>query len=222
MPKVFKIASEEGPRSLTVYERDPLHEPVVADLEEEAVTPEMILSQARDQAEEKVREAYSEGMQRGMEAGRSQFEESVAQAGAALEGAAAAIREAREEFLASLEPQVAELALAIAGRILEREAGADRQLVATAAAKALRHLVDREQLRIRVNPADLEGLRAEKAGLLEEFDDVREVVVEADETVSPGGCIAESRLMQADATVEAQLDAILAALLEAPEPPSEA
>ena len=221
MSRVFKIASQDTPRSLVVYERDTLED---ADLEEpgkQVITPEMILAQARDQADQKVREAYTEGMQRGVEAGRQQFEEAVAQAAAALGASAEAMRGAREQFLASLEPQVVELALEIARRILQREARTDRDLVTTTVRKALRHLADREQMLIRVNPADLEGLRAQKVRLIEDFEDVREIIVEADEALSPGGCIVESRLMQVDARIEAQLDTILEVLHQAPEEPTE-
>lgn len=221
MPKVFKIASQDTPRSLVMYERDTLEDVDLEGPEEEVITPEMILAQARDQAEQKVREAHTEGMRRGVEAGRQQFEEAVAQAAAALEGSAEAMRGAREQFLASLEPQVVELALEIARRILQRDARTDRDLVTTTVRNALRHLADREQMLIRVNPADLEGLRAQKVRLLEDFEDVREIMVQADEAISPGGCIVESRLMQVDARIEAQLDTILEVLHQAPEEPHE-
>ena len=221
MPKVFKIASQDTPRSLVMYERDTLEDVDLEGPEEEVITPEMILAQARDQAEQKVREAHTEGMRRGVEAGRQQFEEAVAQAAAALEGSAEAMRGAREQFLASLEPQVVELALEIARRILQRDARTDRDLVTTTVRNALRHLADREQMLIRVNPADLEGLRAQKVRLLEDFEEVREIMVQADEAISPGGCIVESRLMQVDARIEAQLDTILEVLHQAPEEPHE-
>jgi len=219
MPKLFKIASQETPRSLVVYERDTLEDINIEGPEEEVITPEMILAEARDQAEQRVQEAYSEGLRRGVEAGRQQFEEAVAQAASALEASAEAMRGAREQFLVSLEPQVVELALEIARRILQREARTDRDLVTTTVRNALRHLADREQMLIRVNPADLEGLRAQKVRLLEDFEDVREIMVQADEAISPGGCIVESRLMQVDARIEAQLDTILEVLHQAPEEP---
>lgn len=222
MSRVFKIASQDTPRSLIVYERETLEDLDIEGSEKEVITPETILAQARDKADQKVREAYSEGMERGIEAGRQQFEEAVAQAAAALEASAEAMRGAREQFLASLEPQVVELALEIARRILQREARTDRDLLTTTVQNALRHLADREEMLIRVNPADLEGLRTQKVRLIEDFDDVQEIIVEGDESISPGGCIVESRLMQVDARIEAQLDTILEVLHQAPEDPTEA
>ena len=59
------------------------------------------------------------------------------------------------------------------------------------------------------------------AHFLEDFEDVREIMVQADEAISPGGCIVESRLMQVDARIEAQLDTILELLHRAPEEPHE-
>lgn len=221
MTKVFKIF-QNVPRSLFDYERIAFEEPFPEEREleeEKAVTPEMILAEARREAEQKTQEAYGEGMHRGLEAGEAQFQESVAEAAEMLERAAAAMQEAHEAFLKSLEPQVVALATAIAERILRREARLDPELVHTSARKALEHLTDRERLTIHVNPEDLEALRAQKVALLENFDGVREINIQPDPSISPGGCVVESELMQVDARLESQFEEILRVLEEAPPQP---
>lgn len=229
MSKVFKLeADAQLPKMVARYERVVLEELVVVEPEAEVEEPpvevepepdinelrEAILAEAREEAAVKVREAYAEGHRRGMEAGRADFERSVGESVAALQAAAAAVVHARETFLNTLEPEVVALAVRIAERILLREAETDRGLVLRTVRKALEHLTDRESIVLRVNPADLEVVRAEKLRLTEEFDGIARVVVESDAGVLPGGCIAESSLMQVDARLGHQLEAIYSALKE--------
>ena len=221
MNKVFKV-SESAPRSLTPYERAFLEDLVRVRTGAGSVNAEeareMLLAQARQEAERKVQEAYAEGLRRGVEAGREQYLKSVAESAAALQAAAQSIQEARDEFLRSLEPQVVELAVAMARRILHREIGTDPECVRRTARKALEHLADCESVVIHVNPDDLEGMRVEKVKLLDEFDGLRQVTLQADASVGPGGCVVETSLMQVDARIEAQLEETLNALMHPPEP----
>ena len=203
------------PRTVSVYEREALHDRALDASEgNENLTPELLLAAARDEAEEKVRAAYAEGVRRGQEAGEAKFHESVAESAAALEAAARAMHEARDRFLDGLEPQIMELAVAIAEQIVQREVKTDRNLVRATVRRALNHLLDRETMIVRVNPADLEAMRNERITLLEEFDEIRQIIVQADDTIGPGGCIVESELMEVDARMSAQLDTILQILRE--------
>ena len=214
MSKILKMTTmAQAPHAVSAYEREALEEGLVDVGEgDEQMTPEMLLIAARDEAENKVREAYAEGMRRGEEAGETKFREAVAQSAAALEAAAGAMHDARQRFLDDLEPQVLELAVAIAEQLVQREVEVDRDVVRATARRALTHLTDRESMVVRVNLADLEAMRNERVTLLEQFEEVRQLVVQADDDVGPGDCIAESELMQVDASMSAQLDAIMQVL----------
>ncbi len=211
--KIFRVFESE-PRSLAEYERVALEAmgPAVDPVTGGPLTPEAILAYARDEAARKVEDAFAEGLRRGIEKGREQYREMVAESAAALQAAAEAIREANQRFLDALEPHVVELAGVIAGRILLREAETDPELIRRTVRKALEHLIELEHATVRVNPKDLEGLRAEKVTLIEEFDGLRQITVQPDEAVSPGGCIVETDLVHVDARLDAQLEAILETL----------
>jgi flagellar assembly protein FliH len=223
MNRVFKLTSQRVPRKLSRYERDVL-EDIIGELvlpEREPDTPEGILAAARREAEQKVREAFAEGMRKGFQAGKSQFDASVAQAGEALHAASKSIHQARQGFIESLTPQVLELATAIAARVLHREAAIDRDLVLHTVERALEHLANHEHVTVRLNPADLEGVKSQKVELLEKTDGISKLTVVADESITPGGCVASSNLMEADARIESQLEAILNALRDVDGAPRE-
>jgi len=129
MAKVIK-ARGPGPRSLAFYERTPLEEIVRNPLGPEGpLTPEAILRQARAEAEELAAEAYAAGHRRGVEAGKAEYLERVGRSAEALQSAAVELVRMREAFLESLEPQVVELALLIAGRILQAELADHQEVV---------------------------------------------------------------------------------------------
>ncbi len=180
---------------------------------EDSLSPEelreLVLAEAREEAARKVEEAYQEGYNRGVAAGREAFKESVAHAAEMLESAANAMRQAREDFLQSLEPQVVELATLIAERVIEREARTDPELVHATAARALARIADRQRLRLRVHPGDLEALQTHQVTLLEEFSGIETLDIEGDDEVTPGGCVAESELMQVDARLSTLLNNVL-------------
>jgi flagellar biosynthesis/type III secretory pathway protein FliH len=214
MAKIYK-PDNVPPRSLYEYERVVLEAMQLAEeaeFEDEEISPEQILAAARHEAERKVKEAYVEATRRGMEAGRAQYLKAVAESAGALRTAAEAMQKAREDFLTSLEPQVVRLAVAVARRILEREMQGDPDAIGRTVRKAITHLADRETMTLRLHPADLEGLRKEKVKLLDEFDGVREITLQADENVRPGGCIVETDLLTVDARIESQLEQIMSAL----------
>ena len=229
MANVYKMSDKKS-RAAQGIDRGELEEfpaaprlelklPIATDVSEEAeeiveeIDPEeerqAILAEARDEAETMRKSAYEEGLEQGAEKGREAFTESVAHAAQALSEAGAAMQEARQSFLESLEPQVVELAILIAGRVLEREAETDTELLQRTVRRALEKIADRQELRIQVHPDDVKALREHKIALLEEFDGLQELVVEANAEVTPGGCIVESQLMQVDARLETLLANVL-------------
>jgi flagellar assembly protein FliH len=201
-------SSETDTRTISDFQRDTL-EQLLAGSDLNGLQPEDILAVARQEAESKVQEAYNEGLRRGLEEGRRRFQQSVAEAGAALQEAAVAMQAARERFLDALEPEVVSLAFALAERILQREAKTDRELVLSTARAALLHLVGGERVVVRVNPQDLEAMRAQKIALLEEFQGLQQLDIVADEHVAPGGCLADSEFSHVDARIGSQLHNLL-------------
>ncbi len=226
MRKILK-PSEVPPHTLTPYEREVLEGAASGGpgRQGQAVTPEMILNEARAEAARKIKEAYAEGSRRGTEAGKAEFEKSVGQSAEALRAAAEAMKQAHAAFLESLEPEVVELVQTITAAVVQREARTDPELIHATVRRALGAILDRENLIVHVNPAELEALRAHKVTLLEDFDGVKHLDVQPDESVSPGGCFVESEVMSVDARLESQLERIFDALKDTPEftmpPPAE-
>ncbi len=210
MPRIIKVRDAKG-NGVSAYECSALDEDASA---EAATDPATVLEQARHEAEEKVREAYAEGMRRGIEAGEEKFNESVGESATMLTQAAESIKQAREEFLESLEPQMVQLATSIASKILDRETQVSTEVVKRTTRNVLERVLDEERVVLRVNPQDLETLREQRVQLLEEFEGIKQLELRPDETITPGGCVAVTENLRIYGRLESQLEEIMNQLME--------
>lgn len=214
MQRIIKCHDTDGD-AVSAYSRSALDEEASDTLQ--AVTdPAVILEQARQDAEEKVREAYAEGMRRGMEAGEEKFTEAVGESAQMLSQAAETLTQARQEFLDALEPQMVQLATSIASKIIDRETQISSEVVKRTTRSVLERILDEERVVLHVNPQDLETLREHRIQLLEEFEGVKQLELQPDDTVAPGGCIAVTEHLRIDGRLESQLEQILNQLMDEP------
>lgn len=168
-----------------------------------------LLAAARKEAEEIRRKAAAagreEGYHAGYEAGKAAAQDLIREA----EARRAAVEEERAERLAALEPEVLDLAFALARRILHREvrtAPADvEDLLAAAAAK----LAEGAEVTIQVAPGESDAWHEARDVVQEALGD-RPYRLEENTNVPAG----EFLLTSAGATVDARLESQLAACRE--------
>jgi flagellar assembly protein FliH len=159
-------------------------------------------------AEEK-RRAFEAGRERGREAERE--EQAALQAAAARERARQAAEliesftQERERYLHSVEHEVVKLALAVAARILRREAQMDPLLLTGAVRVALGQLSGSTQVRLRVPAAELD-LWSEAIALVPKL--AVKPTVTAGEGMRLGDCVIETELGSVDLGIRSQLGEI--------------
>jgi flagellar assembly protein FliH len=126
---------------------------------------------------------------------------------ALLATAADAFRQRETTALAEIEDTVTDLALQIARAVLDREVAASENPGREAVARALT-LAPRDcPATVRVSPADAASL-----GDLETLGAGRHLVVVADPTIEPGGCVVDAAGRQVDAQIGPALKRVADAL----------
>jgi flagellar assembly protein FliH len=162
---------------------------------------------------EETRKAFEEGRERGKQEGcqaerdaqaaqlSSAAEQRTRQAAGMIEGFA----QERDRFLHAVEHEVVELALAVAARILRREAQMDPLLLTGAVRVALGQLSGSTQVRLRVPAGELD-LWAEAMALLPNLALKPNVV--PGEGMLLGDCVIETELGSVDLGIRAQLGEI--------------
>jgi flagellar assembly protein FliH len=175
---------------------------------------------ARDDLEAEIRELNAEQQrlranfenernavrEEAFEAGRKSVEErysaGLTSASERLAQAIEDFRQARDRYLAQVEREVVQLALAIAERILHRQAQMDPLLLSGAVRVALGQLAESTEVRLRV-PAGEQEMWAEMLRLIPNLPLRPELSV--DERMSAGECTIETHLGSVDIGVRAQL-----------------
>ncbi len=193
-------------------ERDASEEAVRKRLEEAPPEPA-----SQDDTEERLREEFKAGFEEGRRHAERTMKEEYQRKSADLQAAADAFLESiakrYQEFQAAAERNVVRLAIAIAERIVKQRVVVENEVVVRQIQEAMKRVVGVERVRIRINPADEEFVRAHRTELLTSADAVRELTLEADETIERGSCVLESDAGNVDASITTQLERIEAALL---------
>ncbi len=163
--------------------------------------------------DEESRHSFEAGRERGQQEGRQAEQQAQAEARAQAEaqraGQAAHLIErfaqAQDRYLHAVEHEVVELALAVAARILRREAQMDPLLLTGAVRVALGQLANSTQVRLRVPTDELE-LWTQAIGLLPNLA-VKPTVVAGAE-MHLGDCVVETEMGSVDLGIRAQLGEI--------------
>jgi flagellar assembly protein FliH len=162
---------------------------------------------------EETRRFFESGRERGSQEGRQAEREEQAASQAAAEQQrtrqAAGLIESftleRDRYLQTVEQEVVKLALAVAARILRREAQMDPLLLSGAVRVALGQLSGSTQVRLRVPDLELE-LWTEAIALLPNL--AVKPAVTAGEGMRLGDCVIETELGTVDLGIRAQLGEI--------------
>ena len=158
-----------------------------------------------------VEAAYARGRQEGVESSENNLET----AAQAFASAAEEISRVRESVARNSGNDMLRLVMAISEQIIRREVAADPKVVLTIIENALQSSVRTDQYRIRINPDDLESVTQQKPLFLASISGLKNLSVETDPEISPGGCRVDSDLGDVDATIETQLETIRQSLNEA-------
>lgn len=161
-------------------------------------------------------DAYRRGFHDGEEKGRTAADAEAEERLAAERGAVGAYVEGlRKEFAklaARLEQEAFRFAVAVAGRIVKHEVTVDDEVVVRQIQEGIRRVVGVESLKLRINPRDEAMVRTNKSFITAKSESVRDMVIETDEKIEPGGCILETSSGTVDARIFTQLEQIEAAL----------
>jgi flagellar assembly protein FliH len=109
----------------------------------------------KSNTEQREKEAFDRGVKEEQLRSRGASEQEVAAVKASVAGALAKFKVERETYFSRIEPEVVQLALAIARKILHREAQMDPLLLAGMVRVALERVDTSTRVRLWAHPADI-------------------------------------------------------------------
>jgi flagellar assembly protein FliH len=153
-------------------------------------------------------ESYQKGLSEGIRKGRDLQQHETLQSLQAMSRIVAEMSDLKKKILENAEQQVIELSLAIAEKVLHLEVTTNREVVRNVLKEAIKNIVDRENMKIRVHPKDFHYMLEIKSDFLQNFDGIKNIVFAEDESVQRGGAIIETLFGEVDARLDQQFQEI--------------
>ena len=145
--------------------------------------------------------ARSEGIREGEARVRSGIQNELVQERSRIADILAAFQQERKEYYSRVEVELVHFALAIAAKILHREAQVDRMVVAGLVKIALEKLQQGTRVTVRVQPEVAESWR-------QYFHDNPTVQIAEDSSVGPHGCLLQTEVGTVQMGFDVQLKEI--------------
>ncbi len=164
-----------------------------------------LISRAREEADAIRESAVKEGYQAGMEQASEELQQ--------IRETFAAFMNAKQEVYEQIAPDILEISVDIAQKIIKKEVSEDPQVLVNNIVDVLKSLSkDENKIALRVNPVQVDVVKQQVPEILTIAGLDARVSVLADEEVSEGGCLVTTSNGVVDATVETQLSVICEAL----------
>ncbi len=221
MGSVVKVAARQGQASsLEKFTVQPIEvradpktekEEALSLIEQARRKAEALLAEAEQAAQQIKQDAWNEGFAEGRKAAEAEYANIIREA----ENRIAEFETEKEEYWKNIEPELVKLAIEIAAKIIHSEVKANSETVVGVAKAAIRQVRQRESIRVRVNPADLETTKSQKNELLESADGIQHLEIVDDRRVDQGSVILETEDGILDARIRTQLSETEKALMEA-------
>lgn len=177
-----------------------------------------VQAQIQEQAEAIRQAAQQQGHQEGFEAGMAEGREQgmleTSERNEQLKGEFVELVLARRKVLAAIEPEVVKLTVDVAEKIIGMELATGRDVITGIVRQALATLKERDEIVIRVNPAEVDTVKASQAAFEAMIEGLKRFEVVADGAMDAGSCAIETNLGNVDARVATQLEAVRAGLDE--------
>ncbi len=166
-----------------------------------------LISRAREEADAIKEAAAKEGYNAGLEAAKFDIE--------SIKTSIAEFMNAKQEVYNSIAPDILEISLDIAKKIIKKELSEDPQVLLENIKDIMKGLSKEEtKITLKVNPTQAAILKQNVPEVVSSLGLEAKIIVVSDENVMEGGCVVTTTNGVIDATVESQLAVISEVLKE--------
>lgn len=190
----------------TYTARDMSPEKPLSKVNEAQEQAEAIIREAKTRKESLELDAYNEGMAKGQEEGRKIVTKKIEPLFDTLEVAIDELSSLRESLVEAHRNQIVEMVFLIAEKIIHRSVQLSPDIVLDTVRAASRHLMETDEIHLRLHPSDFEYIREIEALLDKQLTGKKSFHIVEDRTLDRGGVIVETELGEIDASIRSQID----------------
>lgn len=166
------------------------------------------IATAAPPSQQALQDAYARGQRDALESAGAGLEQTAQHLARVL----AEVDQLRSTLIRRSREDMLRLVMAIAEQVIHQEISVQPAIVTRIIEQALQASVRADHYRIHINPADLAAVNEQKPLFLASISGLKNLIIEADQNITRGGCRVESDLGEVDATIESQLATIRQAL----------
>jgi len=174
---------------------------------------EKILQQTEQKITEVRKNAYEQGFSEGVTKGSETQKNEVLTVMDTLRTLMEEVGTFKEKTLEASEKQLLDLCFSMAEMVVHQEISQDKRVILSVLKAAFRNIVERENIKIRINPDDYQYMVEIKTDFINSMDGVRNVFFEEDGSISRGGAVIETSSGEVDARISEQLNEIKSGIL---------
>ncbi len=164
--------------------------------------------EAQKKAEEIIAEARRNAFDEGRDTGFKTGEEEVKRLIERLHEILNSAIDERRKILESTERQLIDLVLLVARKVVKVISENEKKVVIENVREALKKVKGETQITIKVNTRDMDLVSKHKKEFISAVESLKQVMVEEDSRVDPGGCIITTSFGDIDARIQNQLHII--------------
>jgi flagellar assembly protein FliH len=167
---------------------------------------ESALRTNRESKETVEMEAYNLGLQKGQEEGRKMALKKAEPLFDTLKKAIDELTNARSAMLDRHREQMLEILILIAEKVIHRQVQISPDIIMDTVRAASSHLMETEEIRVRLHPSDFEYIREIEDALAKKLTNRKNVTIVEDSSMGRGGVVIETEFGDIDATIRSQIE----------------
>jgi flagellar assembly protein FliH len=177
-------------------------------VEEARATATRLEEEAKKKADEIIAEARRSAMDEGRDEGFKKGEEEAQRLIEQLHEILNAAIDERKKILDRTEQQVIDLVLLIARKVIKVISESEKSVVIENVKEALKKVQGETAITIKVNTRDMELTSKHKKEFIAAVESLKQVAIEEDSRIDPGGCIISTSFGDIDGRIQNQLHII--------------
>ena len=150
------------------------------------------------------KEAYERGVKEGLRNAEDQTRKESVKGLEAIQNQLKEVALLKKDILKKAEKDILSLSISIAEKIIQQEITSHQDTIQSILKAAMKSILDRDNIKIRLNPSDFSYMMGIKEDFLQGFDGIKNIVIEEDGSIIKGGAVIETQFGEVDARIDRQ------------------
>ena len=171
-----------------------------------------IHAELASKTEKAEKEVYAKGFAEGLRAGAESERRRLSECMEAFANSMRELDRLRNGCLEGNEEKILDLVFSVTEKVINREISTSKDIVHGVLKSAIKQVLDRDGITIRLNPEDYRYMMEINPGIVDGFDEIRNMSIVEDSSIRRGGVVIDTSSGEVDARLDQQLHEVRKAM----------